>query len=97
VGCSSLTRIIIPNKVIAIGISAFSSCTSLVRVVFLGNAPTTLGSNAFLGTSPNLNIYRKKNFVTGWSSTFGGKPVVLISDNVVKSGGTGTLGTKRKV
>jgi len=81
--------------VTSIGNDAFSYCYSLARVNFLGNAPT-LGINVFTETNPNLKIYRKKNFVTGWTSTFGGKPVVLISDNIVKSGGTGKLTTKKR-
>lgn len=94
-GCSSLASITIPSSVISIGSSAFQDCSSLARVNFLRNAPT-LGGDAFLNTNVDLKIYRKKNFVTGWTSTFGGKPVVLISDNVVKSGGSGKLSTKKR-
>ena len=95
--CSLLTSVTMPNSVTSIGNDAFSYCSSLIRVNFLGNAPS-LGVNVFLNTNSNLKIYRKKNFVTGWSSTFDGKPVVLISDNVVKSGGSGKLiGKKRSL
>jgi hypothetical protein len=94
-GCVSLTSITIPNRVNSIGLAAFAYCFSLTSVKFLGNAPT-LGTNVFDDTNVNLKIYRWKNFVTGWSSTFGGKPVVLISDNVVKSGGSGKLTTKKR-
>ena len=90
-----ITSITIPNSVTSIESYAFSYCTSLTRVNLLGNAPT-LGTDVFLNTNANLKIYRKKNFVTGWSSTFGGKPVVLLNDNVIKSGGTGKLTTKKR-
>ena len=93
--CTSLTSITIPNSATSIGEFAFYNCTSLTRINFLGNAPA-LGTDVFLNTNIDLKIYRKKNFVTGWSSTFGGKPVVLISDNVVKSGGSGKLTTKKR-
>ena len=88
--CTGLTSITIPSSMANIGNSAFSSCSNLARVNFLGNAPT-LGTNVFLNTNVNLKIYRWKNFVTGWTSTLGGITVVLYSDNVIKSGGTGKL------
>jgi len=79
-----------------IGSTSFTDCTRLTSVYFLGNAPSVVGINIFQGTNVNLKIYRKKNFVTGWSSTFSDKPVVLISDNVVKSGGAGKLIGKKR-
>jgi hypothetical protein len=94
--CYNLTSINIPSGVVSIGGGLFAGCSSLIRVNFLGNFPSFVGTDIFLSTNANLKIYRKKNFVTGWSSTFGGKPVVLISDNVVKSGGTGKLTTKKR-
>ena len=94
--CTSLASITIGKSVISIGNSAFGFCTSLIRVNFLGNAPRTVGITPFQGTNVNLKIYRKKFFVNGWSSTFGGKPVTLISDNVIKSGGSGKLTTKKR-
>jgi hypothetical protein len=95
-GCTKLNNITIPSKVITIEYLAFYSCTSLTKINFLGNPPTLGGSDVFTRTNADFKIYRKKNFVTGWSSTFGGKPVVLISDNVVKSGGSGKLTTKKR-
>jgi hypothetical protein len=93
--CVSLSRISIPKGVNNINFETFYGCSSLIRIDFLGNAPT-LGIDVFFATNANLKVYRKKNFVTGWSSTFGGKPVVLISDNVVKSGGSGKLIGKKR-
>jgi len=94
-GCTSLTSITIPKSINSIGDSAFINCTNLNKINFLGNAPT-LGLSVFDNTNANLKIYRKKNLVTGWSSTFGGEPVVLISDNVIKRGGSGKMTGKQR-
>lgn len=88
---TNLKKIIVGKNVTSLGFEAFASTYNLNEVYFLGNAPTSIGLNIFIST-PNLQkVYRKKNFVTGWESTLGGKPVVLWSDNVIKSGGTGKL------
>jgi len=44
----------------------------------------------------NLKIYRKRNSV-GWGSTLQGIPVLFLSNNIIKSGGSGKLTTKTKV
>ena len=93
--CYFLPSVTIPKSVTSIGNDAFSYCTTLIRVNFLGNAPS-LGTNVFYFTSADLKIYRKKNFVTGWGSTLGGKPVLFLNDNVIKSGGSGKLTTKKR-
>ena len=73
--CTALTSITIPNSVTSIGTRTFDS-SSLTRVNFLGNAPS-LGSIPFNNTNANLKIYRYST-KSGWSSTFGGKDVLLI-------------------
>jgi hypothetical protein len=93
--CSNLTEVTIGSGISTIESFVFANCTALTRVIFLGKSPTIETGN-FNNTNANLKIYRKKNFVTGWSSTFGGKPVVLLNDNVIKSGGTGKLTTKKR-
>jgi hypothetical protein len=93
--CSNLTEVTIGSGISTIESFVFANCTALTRVIFLGKSPTIETGN-FNNTNANLKIYRKKNFVTGWSSTFGGKPVVLLNDNVIKSGGSGKLTTKRR-
>jgi hypothetical protein len=95
INCSNLTEVTIGSGISTIEYFVFGNCTALTRVNFLGNAPS-VGTSPFNNTNTNLKIYRKKNFVTGWSSTFGGKPVVLLNDNVIKSGGTGKLTTKKR-
>jgi len=81
--CTSLTSITIPQSVTSIGISAFIYSTSLIRVNFLGNAPI-IGSLAFDSTNINLKIYRYST-KSGWSSTFGGKDVLLIDSLINKN------------
>jgi hypothetical protein len=94
--CDGLTSVTIFNSAINIAINAFESSYNLIRVNFLGNVPTNINGNAFANGSEDLKFYRKKNFVTGWSSTLNGIPVVLISDNVIKSGASGKLTTNKR-
>ena len=93
--CSKLESIIIPNKITHIDDYAFYQCTQLKNIYFLGNSPT-FGIGIFYYANINLKLYRKKNFVTGWPDSVQGVPVVLWSDNVIKSGGTGKLTTKKR-
>jgi hypothetical protein len=93
-GCSGLTNITIPRSVTTIDSYGIADCSSLIRINFLGNPPALAFSS--LQNTSATKVYRKKNFVTGWSSTFGGLQVLLWSDNVVKSGGSGKLTTKKR-
>ena len=92
--CVNLKSIVIPKNVTSIFSSCFRDCSTLGRVIFLGNAPT-FGSNVFLNTAAKLKIYRQ-NLTAGWTSTFGGKPVFILSSNIIKGGGTGKLTTKKR-
>ena len=78
--CTNLTSVTISASVKSIGIEAFIDCTNLKTINFLGNAPT-LGSNVFFNTHPNLKIYRYSK-KSGWSSTLGGKDVLLIDSPI---------------
>ena len=93
--CISLVNITIPDSVTSIGGSGFSNCVSLTRINFLGNAPS-FGAELFGAFNVNLKIYRKRNSV-GWGSTLQGIPVLFLSNNIIKSGGSGKLTTKTKV
>lgn len=88
---TAFNNIVIPKSVNTIRAWAFRGTSSLTNIYFEGNIPINFFTSAFSNSNPNLKLYRKKNFVTGWSSTFAGKPVVLWSDNVIKSGGTKKL------
>jgi hypothetical protein len=65
----------IPNSVTGMGDHAFASCTNLTGIWFQGNAPG-LGSSVFTNDA-NATVYYVSGF-TGWGSTFGGRPVVVV-------------------
>ena len=90
-----LKSITMPASLNYIGFNSFSQNINLTKINFLGNFPNFDGTN-FNNTNLNLKLYRKKNFVTGWTDSVQGVPVVLWSDNVIKSGGTGKLTTKKR-
>jgi hypothetical protein len=94
--CVSLASVTLGSAVTSIGQNAFSDCTSLTSVKFLGNAPS-LGTDGFIRTNANLKIYYLR-FTSGWTSTFGGKPTIAFtpSFNIIKSGGSGKLTTKKR-
>ena len=76
VGCSRLASILIPESVTSIGRLTFEGCRSLTAVTFLGDAPKA-GEEVFYEATPT--IYRKPE-AKGWSDTWGGRPVKLISE-----------------
>ena len=71
-GCVALSNITIPEMVEKIGSSAFYNCTSLTNVMFEGDAPTSVGNNAFLGISQDCHgwVHRAS---TGWKITLPGR------------------------
>jgi hypothetical protein len=71
-GCSNMASVIVGRQIDTIRGEAFSDCPSLSAVIFLGNAPATVGSNFFSGSSPA--IYRMSG-ASGWEDTFLGLPV----------------------
>ena len=73
---SILQDIIFSNNLTSIGVLFCEAATSLQKIFFLGNAPS-LGVVPFNNTNANLKIYRYST-KSGWSSTFGGKDVLLI-------------------
>jgi hypothetical protein len=93
--CTKLNKVFFNKNINNIDNNGFFNCTNLIGAYFDGNAPI-LGNDVFFNTSGTFKAYRKKNFVTDWSGQLGGKPVVLISDNVVKSGASGKLTTKKR-
>jgi hypothetical protein len=65
----SLTNITIPASVISLGNSAFSDCTNLTGIYFLGNAP---GADLTVFAGDNHAIVYYPPGTTGWSSPFDG-------------------------
>ena len=80
-GATSLSSITIPNGVTSIGSSAFKGATALTSVTFEGNAPATVGTDAFssVGTDPVVNV----NFAAtgfGEGTTWNGLTIVRAAD-----------------
>ena len=91
-GDISLTSVSIPASVTSIGQDAFANCTSLTSAYFQGNAPPDEG-NAFTGYptyDPAIVYYLPGT--SGWGSTFGGVPAVMLSPfTYTTSGGNVTI------
>ncbi len=85
--CQSLTTITIPASVTNIGDYSFSSCFSLTRVLFYGNAPG-IDSTAFFGAPATL--YHLPG-TTGWPDTLNGLPTALwtLPYPLILTGGSG--------
>ena len=77
--CGSLTTISLPS-VTTIGDYFVFNCASLTSVSFSSNAPT-LGSNPY-SDSPDVTNYVLDSTATGWTDTFGGRPVVFPSHTI---------------
>lgn len=71
--CRNLTNVTIPDSVRFIRYDAFENCKNLTEVCFAGVAPD-VADNAFVGTHPDLTVYRRPDSI-GWGETFGGRPV----------------------
>jgi hypothetical protein len=72
---TNLTSVMIGTNVISIGGWAFYYCTNLTGVYFNGNAPSLGGSSVFAGSN-HATVYYLPG-ITGWGTTFGGRPTVL--------------------
>ena len=68
-GCSSLTKVTIPDSVTSIGGEAFYECTKLETISF-GENIETIGRWAFTGCSALTNVTIPKNVTTIESGTF---------------------------
>jgi hypothetical protein len=86
-GCSSLPNVTIPTSVTTIGQCAFDMCSSLTVVYFTGSAPS-LGRDAF-SDSPATVYYLPG--ITGWDTTFGGRPTMPLPYAYETNNGTITI------
>lgn len=80
----------IPNSVTVIGNNAFYYCTNLTSIVFPGNAPS-LGSSALSGVSGIVYYYYG---TSGWGTTYGGLPTVMLGAPAPQIGGSGSVGVQ---
>ncbi len=65
--CENLSSVRIPSSVITIGTAAFYDCSNLETIYFEGDAPTSVGGQAFSNISANVKIYYYEDS-DGWSS-----------------------------
>ena len=86
--CTSLTSVTIGTNVTGIAAQAFFGCTCLRGVYFEGNAPSA-DSSVFSGDS-NATVYYLPG-TTGWGTTFGGLPTMLLPYTYTTSNGTITI------
>jgi len=75
-GNTGLVSLVIPAGITSIGANAFKGCTGLASLYFLGNAPATVGGDAFSGVTATIYYLPA---TTGWSSPFNGLKAVAIN------------------
>ena len=75
---SSLISVTIPGSVTNIGDQAFDQCFNLAAVYCEGNAPV-VGTTQVFDNDPGVVYYLAGT--TGWSTTYGGLPTVMLGAN----------------
>ena len=90
--CTGLTKFVVPKSVTSIGIVAFPECPSLTNILFAGDAPALSGSPGSLGLgATNATVYYLSG-TTGWTSTYGGCPTVMLDISPsIKASGTNAM------
>src|ERR1035437_10309793 len=93
--CSSLTSVTIPNRVTNIGDFAFAYCSSLTNITFLGN-DSDLGEDVFFDDYSSSGLISGVVYyyygTSGWSTTYGGLPTVMLGAPAPQIGGGGSVG-----
>lgn len=79
--CSSLSTILIPASVTNLGSMVFSWCSNLGAVIFEGDAPI-VGEENWVDCP--AAVFRSQE-TTGWGSSFSGRPVKSLSQNLIPS------------
>ncbi len=87
--CAWLTKVEVPRSVFVIWDHAFDSCSRLTNLTFFGDAPA-LGDFAFAHVGAGAKVYYYYG-TSGWSSTYGGLPTVMLL-TPPKIGGGGYVG-----
>ncbi len=67
--CSGYISIILPKSIYRLGSNTFSGCTSLKRVYFFGDVPSSWYGNVFFGLDTSqFTIYYPEGNTSGWTS-----------------------------
>lgn len=88
--CTSLTNVTIPGSVKLIRNQAFFGCANLRNMIFLENAPLLLDS-ALSGVPGTVYYYYG---TSGWGTTYGGLPTVMLGAPAPQIGGSGAVGVQ---
>jgi hypothetical protein len=83
--CTKLASVVIPSGVTSIGDYAFYGCASLASVYFKSDAPS-VGLLVFGGDN-NATVYYLAG-TTGWGTSFGGIPAVLLNPSIQTANGS---------
>jgi hypothetical protein len=88
--CISLTNVVIGNSVSSVEFGAFIYCSSLMSITFGGNAPA-VELNVFNGVATGAKVYYYYG-TSGWGTTYGGVPTVMLGAPAPQIGGSGSVG-----
>lgn len=72
-GCKKLSSVTIGSNVKAIGSNAFSGCSALKKITVKSSVISSVGKNAFKGTSKKLTAKVPKKSLTKYKKSFAGK------------------------
>jgi len=91
--CTGLTSVTIPSSVTSIGALAFSSCTGLAVAEFLGDAPTTMATNAFSGDASGFTVEYHTGKAGFTSPTWKGYPAINVDTRIIGVSGNLAFGS----
>lgn len=88
-GCTALKQVCIPDSLSSFGNNVFNGCRNLSKVYFMGNIPSSAGSQVFYNCAGGLKLYYLPGR-TGWPSSWNGYSTALMQYGDVD--GNGAIG-----
>jgi len=87
-GCNALSDVTVPPGITSLPDGVFSDSYGLTKVLFQGDAPSSLGSLVFWSTQATIYYYP---WMAGWTNTFGGRPTVPMDISYALNDGAVTI------